>query len=59
MTNFLRNGERHGHCRSIALSLGNSAKTGDVVATIFRVKRLAAEVIGLKKMKALIEALEE
>jgi hypothetical protein len=33
------------------------AKTGDVIATILKVKHLAAEVGGLKKLKALVEAL--
>src|SRR5450755_2379260 len=32
-------------------------KTGDVVAMILKVKHLAAEVGGLKKLKALVEAL--
>ena len=35
------------------------AKTGDVIATILKVKHLAAEVGGLKKLKALVEALGE
>ncbi len=34
------------------------AKAGDVIATILKVKHLAAEVGGLKKLKALVEALE-
>jgi hypothetical protein len=34
-------------------------KTGDVVATILKVKHLAAEVGGLKKLKTLVEALGE
>jgi hypothetical protein len=34
-------------------------KTADVVATIVKVKHLAAEVGGLKKLKALVEALSE
>ena len=33
------------------------AKTGDVVATILKVKHLASEVGGLKKLKSLVEAL--
>ena len=35
------------------------AKTSDVVATILKVKHLAAEVGGLKKLMSLIEALGE
>jgi len=35
------------------------AKTSDVVATILKVKHLAAEVGGLKKLKSLVEALGE
>jgi hypothetical protein len=33
--------------------------TGDVIAMILKVKHLAAEVGGLKKLKALVEALGE
>jgi hypothetical protein len=33
--------------------------TGDVVATILKVKHLAADVGGLKKLRALVEALGE
>ena len=33
------------------------AKTRDVIATILKVKHLAAEVGGLKKLTALVEAL--
>jgi hypothetical protein len=43
---------------NVTATMGNSAKTGDVVATILKVKHLAAEVGGLKKLTALIEALE-
>ena len=35
------------------------AKTSEVVATILKVKHLAAEVGGLKKLKSLVEALGE
>ena len=35
------------------------AKAGDVISTIIKVKHLAAEVGGLKKLKALVEALGE
>ena len=35
------------------------AKTSDVVATILKVKHLASEVGGLRKLKALVEALGE
>jgi len=35
------------------------AKTSDVVATILKVKHLASEVGGLKKLKSLVEALGE
>jgi hypothetical protein len=43
---------------NVTATMGNSPKTGDVVATILKVKHLAAEVGGLKKLKVLIEALE-
>ena len=36
-----------------------SATSGDVLATIKKVKSLAAEVGGLRKLKALVEALSE
>jgi hypothetical protein len=43
---------------NVTATMGNSPKTGDVVATILKVKHLAAEVGGLKKLKVWIEALE-
>ncbi len=43
---------------NVSATMGTSTKTGDVVATIIQVKHLASEVGGLKKLKALIEALE-
>jgi len=43
---------------NVTATMGNSSlKTSDVVATILKVKHLAAEVGGLKKLKSLIEAL--
>ena len=41
------------------MSSNGPAKTSDVVATILKVKHLAAEVGGLKKLNSLIEALGE
>jgi hypothetical protein len=43
---------------SVGATMGTSPKTSDVVATIVKVKHLAAEVGGLKKLRALIDALE-
>jgi hypothetical protein len=40
------------------MSLNGPAKTSDVVATIIKVKHLASEVGGLKKLRSLIDALE-
>jgi hypothetical protein len=40
----------------VAAATGNG---GDALATILKVKRLAAEVGGLKKLQALIQALSE
>ena len=40
------------------MSINGPTKASDVVATIIRVKHLASEVGGLKKLKAVIEALE-
>src|SRR5436305_615099 len=40
------------------MSANGPTKTSDVVATILKVKHLASEVGGLKKLRALIEALE-
>ena len=40
---------------NVAAPTGN----GDVVSTILKVKHLAAEVGGMKKLKALVEALSE
>jgi hypothetical protein len=42
-----------------AMSSNGPTKTSDVVATILKVKHLAAEVGGLKKLKSLVEALGE
>jgi hypothetical protein len=45
---------------SVTATMGNGAmKTSDVVATILKVKHLASEVGGLKKLKSLVEALGE
>ena len=41
------------------MSANGPTKTSDVVATIIKVKHLAAEVGGLKKLKSLVEALGE
>ena len=41
------------------MSANGPTKTGDVISTIIKVKHLAAEVGGLKKLKALVEALGE
>ena len=41
------------------MSATGSAQTSDVVATIIKVKHLASEVGGLKKLKSLVEALGE
>ena len=41
------------------MSSNGATKTSDVVATILKVKHLAAEVGGLKKLKSLVEALGE
>jgi hypothetical protein len=43
---------------SATMSSNGPAKTSDVVATILKVKHLASEVGGLKKLRALIDALE-
>jgi hypothetical protein len=44
----------------VTATMGNGAtKTSEVVATILKVKHLASEVGGLKKLKALVEALGE
>jgi hypothetical protein len=40
-------------------SKGAATTTADVVATIIKVKHLAAEVGGIKKLKALVDALSE
>jgi hypothetical protein len=46
---------------NVTATMGNNGvaptKTADVVATILKVKHLAAEVGGLRKLKALVEAL--
>ena len=42
---------------SATMSTNGPTNTSDVVATIIKVKHLAAEVGGLKKLKALVEAL--
>ena len=43
---------------NVTATMGNAAaKPGDVVATILKVKHLASEVGGLKKLKELVEAL--
>jgi hypothetical protein len=44
---------------SATMSINGPAITSDVVATILKVKHLAADVGGLKKLKALVEALGE
>jgi len=44
---------------SATMSTNGPTNTSDVVATIIKVKHLAAEVGGLKKLKALVEALGE
>jgi hypothetical protein len=48
---------------NVSATLGSngapSAKAGEVVATILKVKHLAAEVGGLRKLEALVEALAE
>jgi hypothetical protein len=44
---------------SATMSSNGPMKTGDVVATILKVKHLAADVGGLKKLRALVEALGE
>ena len=41
------------------MSSNGPTKTSDVISTIIKVKHLAAEVGGLKKLKALVEALGE
>ena len=41
------------------MSNNSAASHGEVVATILKVKHLAADVGGLKKLKALVEALGE
>ena len=43
---------------NVTATMGTSPKTSDVVATIIKVKHLAAELGGLKKLRALIDALE-
>ena len=43
---------------SVGATMGTSPKTSDVVAMVIKVKHLASEVGGLKKLKALVEALE-
>jgi hypothetical protein len=40
------------------MSSNGPAKTSDVIGTIIKVKHLAGEVGGLKKLRALIDALE-
>ncbi|MGA8761391.1 MAG: hypothetical protein WB562_00750 [Candidatus Sulfotelmatobacter sp.] len=44
---------------SATMSANGPTKTSEVVATILKVKHLAAEVGGLKKLKSLVEALGE
>jgi hypothetical protein len=44
---------------SATMSSNGPAKTGDVISTILKVKHLAAEVGGLKKLAALVDALGE
>ena len=41
------------------MSTNGAVKTSDVVATILKVKHVASEVGGLKKLKSLVEALGE
>jgi hypothetical protein len=40
------------------MSSNGPTKTSDVVATVLKVKHLAAEVGGLKKLRSLVDALE-
>ena len=40
------------------MSISGPTKTSDVISTIIKVKHLASEVGGLKKLRALIDALE-
>jgi hypothetical protein len=42
-----------------AVRVASTNSTGDVLATILKVKQLATEVGGMKKLKALAEALSE
>lgn len=44
----------------VSVTMGNKGpgSTSDVIATILKVKHLATDVGGLKKLKALVEALE-
>ena len=44
---------------SATMGSNGAMKTSDVVATILKVKHLAAEVGGLKKLKSLVDALNE
>jgi hypothetical protein len=44
---------------SATMSINGPTKTSDVVSTILKVKHLAADVGGLKKLRALVEALGE
>lgn len=44
---------------SATMSSNGPTKTGDVVATILKIKHLAADVGGLKKLKSLVDALNE
>ena len=43
---------------NVTATMGTSPKTSDVISTIIKVKTLAGEVGGLKKLRALIDALE-
>jgi hypothetical protein len=57
-----RKGRRRKIQREVASVMGNgttTTATSDVLATIKKVKGLAAEVGGLKKLTALVEALSE
>ena len=59
-----RKGRRRKIRREVATVMANGAATtttgtADVLATIRKVKTLATEVGGLKKLKALVEALSE
>jgi hypothetical protein len=54
-----RKGRRKQIRQNVATVMANGAAHGDVLGTIKKVKGLAAEVGGLKKLAALVEALSE